>query len=128
MLTYSFLLKFIKFGVVGFSGLLVDFGLTWVFKEKCKSNKYIANSIGFCVAASTNYILNRIWTFESENENITREYLSFFIISLAGLALNNFIIFLLNDKVKMHFYLSKLIAIIIVTIWNFGMNYFFTFS
>ncbi len=128
MFTYAFLLKFIKFGVVGFSGLLVDFGLTWFFKEKCKSNKYIANSIGFCVAASTNYILNRIWTFESVNENIPREYLSFFTISLIGLALNNFILFLLNDKAKMHFYLSKLIAIIIVTIWNFGMNYIYTFS
>jgi len=128
MFTYAFLLKFIKFGIVGFSGLLVDFGLTWIFKEKFKSNKYIANSIGFCVAATTNYILNRIWTFESMNENITREYLSFFTISLIGLALNNFIIFILNDKAKIHFYVSKLIAIIIVTIWNFGMNYFFTFS
>jgi putative flippase GtrA len=128
MFTYAFLLKFIKFGIVGFSGLLVDFGLTWIFKEKFKSNKYIANSIGFCVAATSNYIFNRIWTFESMNENITREYLSFFTISLIGLALNNFIIFILNDKAKIHFYVSKLIAIIIVTIWNFGMNYFFTFS
>ena len=33
-----FILKFLKFGVVGFSGVFVDFGITWLFKEKVKLN------------------------------------------------------------------------------------------
>ena len=54
-------LQFIKFCVVGGTGVVVDFGITFLFKEKLKLNKYIANSLGFMAAASTNYLLNRWW-------------------------------------------------------------------
>jgi len=128
MIEVSLLYKLIKFGVVGFSGMLVDFGFTWILKEKIKTNKYVANSTGFVLAATSNYFLNRIWTFESKNNHIATEYLSFFGISLAGLIINNMIIYLLNEKLKLNFYLSKLIAIGVVTIWNFLMNYIYTFK
>jgi hypothetical protein len=42
--------------------------------------KYYANSAGFIVAATHNYIWNRLWTFQSENEQIMTEYLSFITI------------------------------------------------
>lgn len=122
------LLKFIRFCLVGFSGMIIDFGTTWLLKEKVRINKYIANSTGFTLAATSNYILNRIWTFHSENSHIFTEYSSFILISLAGLAINNFVIFLLNDKLKLNFYFSKLIAVGVVTCWNFILNYLITFS
>ena len=59
-LNQNLIYKFIKFGVVGFSGVLVDFGITFVCKEWFKIPKYVSNAIGFTVAASTNYYLNRI--------------------------------------------------------------------
>ena len=123
----TFVLKFVKFCVVGGSGMFVDFGITYLCKEILKFNKYIANSCGFIVAASTNYVLNRIWTFQSVNPAILRQYLVFFGFSLIGLGLNNATIFLLHDKGKWNFYLSKLFAIGLVTFWNFLMNYFFNF-
>jgi putative flippase GtrA len=123
-----FALKFIKFCIIGFSGMLVDFGLTWLLKEKWHINKYIANSSGFIAAASSNYLLNRIWTFESHSPQIIAEYLSFLAISIVGLALNNLIIWILSDKLKGNFYVSKIIATGIVTLWNFGMNARFTFK
>jgi putative flippase GtrA len=122
------LIKFIRFCLVGFSGMIIDFGTTWLLKEKVKINKYIANSVGFTLAATSNYIWNRLWTFHSENSQIFTEYSLFILISIAGLAINNFVIFLLNDKLKMNFYLSKLIAVGVVTCWNFIMNYLFTFN
>jgi putative flippase GtrA len=122
-----FIWKFLKFCIVGFSGMIVDFGTTWLLKEKVKVNKYIANSTGFILAASSNYLFNRFWTFHSVNPRIVSEYGSFILISLVGLAINNLIIFLLNEKMKLNFYLSKLFAIGVVTIWNFFMNYVITF-
>lgn len=121
------LLKFIKFCVIGFSGMIIDFGTTWLLKEKARINKYIANSTGFILAATSNYIWNRILTFHSGNHLIVIEYLSFFLISLAGLGINNFIIFILNDRLKLNFYVSKLVAVVVVTCWNFSMNYLVTF-
>jgi putative flippase GtrA len=122
-----FIWKFLKFCIVGFSGMIVDFGITWLLKEKVKVNKYIANSTGFILAASSNYLFNRFWTFHSVNPRIVSEYGSFILISSVGLAINNLIIFLLNEKMKLNFYLSKLFAIGVVTIWNFFMNYVITF-
>jgi putative flippase GtrA len=119
--------KFIKFCVVGFSGMFIDFGTTWLLKEKVKVNKYIANSAGFVLAATSNYLWNRYWTFQSVNSHMVTEYFSFIIISLIGLAINNLLIYLLSDKMKFNFYLSKLFAIGVVTVWNFVLNYLITF-
>lgn len=121
-------LKFLKFGVVGFTGLLVDFAVTWLLKEKLKTNKYLANSVGFALAASGNYVLNRIWTFQNKSEAVGVQYASFLGIAIIGLGLNNLTIFLLQQKFKLNFYLAKLLAIGVVTLWNFFANYYFTFS
>lgn len=126
--TRAFLFKFLKFGIVGFSGVFVDFGITYVCKEWLRIHKYIANSIGFTVAASSNYIFNRIWTFRSHDPNIAMEYTEFLLISLAGLGINNFILWVIHSKFKQNFYLSKLFAIGVVTIWNFLANYYITFA
>ncbi|MBG0782796.1 MAG: GtrA family protein [Bacteroidales bacterium] len=124
----GFLLKFLKFGVVGFSGLFVDFGLTFLFKEVFHVQKYVSNAIGFIMAATSNYIFNRIWTFESTNPNIALEYTEFIVISLIGLVINTLILYLLVSRWKINFYLSKVFAIAVVTLWNFFANLLFTFA
>ncbi|MCL1822332.1 MAG: GtrA family protein [Prolixibacteraceae bacterium] len=119
--------KFIKFCLVGFSGLAVDFGTTWLLKEKARINRYVANGCGFMLAATSNYILNRNWTFGSRNPDIGAEYFSFFMISLVGLGINSLILWTFSDKLKWNFYLSKVCATIVATLWNFSMNFLFTF-
>ncbi|RLD32538.1 MAG: GtrA family protein [Bacteroidetes bacterium] len=123
----AFFLKFLKFGLVGFTGVFVDFGITYLTKEKLHIPKYVANAIGFTTAASTNYYLNRIWTFESTNPEIAREYTEFLAISLIGLGINTLILWLLVSRFKMNFYLAKVFAIAVVTVWNFLANAYFTF-
>lgn len=121
------LFKLLRFCVVGASGMVVDFGVTWLCKEKLHWNKYLSNSLGFVIAATNNYLWNRLWTFASQSPEVVREYSSFLLISLIGLGLNNLIIYLLHGKLHLNFYWSKLVAIGCVTLWNFGMNYVFTF-
>ena len=119
--------KIIKFGVTGAVGMLIDFGVTWLCREKLKWNKYIANTTGFSLAATNNFIINRNWTFKSVNPNWHLEFEKFLVFSLIGLALNNLFVFLFNDKLKLNFSLSKLVATILVFIWNFTSNYYFNF-
>lgn len=120
--------KFLKFASVGLSGVFVDFSTTYFLKEKCRIQKYVANSIGFTLAATTNYFLNRIWTFQSKNSHILDEYGRFLLVSILGLVINNLILWLLVGKYKRNFYWSKLIAIGITTFWNFAANLVFTFQ
>lgn len=122
------LFKFIKFGIVGFSGVIIDFGITYLLKEKLKIQKFLANAIGFLTAASSNYAFNRIWTFKSENPEVAVEFTNFFIVSVIGLGINSLVLWVLNAKFNLNFYFSKLIAIIVTTFWNFMANYLYTFA
>lgn len=124
---HALIFKFVKFGMVGFTGMIVDFGITYFFKEILKIQKYIANAAGFIIAASTNYFLNRIWTFKSNNPHIGLEFLHFFIVAILGLAINSFVLWLFTSKKNLNFYFAKLLAIIVATLWNFVANLIFTF-
>lgn len=120
--------KLFKFGIVGCSGMIIDFGTTYLCKEILKINKFISNGIGFILAATSNYFLNRNWTFNSQSEDIGTQYVQFMIVSAIGLGINSIVLYLLNEKLKWNFYFSKLIAIAITTIWNFFANLLFTFK
>lgn len=118
--------KFLKFVVVGFSGLFIDFSVTWLLKEKLKIHRYIASSTGFIFAASSNYLFNRIWTFESNNPKVLTEYGTFIMISVVGLIINNVFLYIFEKKLR--FYFAKFLAVLVTSIWNFSANYYFNFT
>ena len=120
------LFKFLKYGIVGFSGMVIDFSITFLLKEKLKIHRYVASSAGFTLAATSNWFLNRLWTFESRNPKIFAEYSSFILISVTGLGINNLFLWLFEKRMK--FYPAKLCAIAVTTVWNFMANYYLTFS
>jgi len=122
------ILKFLKFGIVGFSGVIIDFGITYLCKEKFKIQKFVSNALGFLTAASSNYIFNRIWTFQSTNPEVVMEFSKFLFVSVVGLGINSLILWVLNTKFNLNFYFAKLLAIIVTTFWNFIANYFYTFA
>jgi putative flippase GtrA len=119
--------KMIRFGLVGLLGMGIDFSVTWFCKETLRINKYVANSLGFTTAAICNFFLNMFWTFNASSTNEEVYFIKFIIISLVGLGLNNLFIYLFNSRLSLNFYLSKLIAVGLVFIWNFAANNYFNF-
>lgn len=115
----------IKFGIVGATGVVLDFCVTWLLKEKIKIHKYVANSVGFLCAASNNFFLNRWWTYDSKDPEVAAQYFVFIFVSLGGLAFNNAALWFFHDKRKIPFYISKVLAVFVAMIWNFiGYTYF----
>ena len=133
--------KFLKFGVVGASGMVVDFGVLILMRDVVGLPDLWANTISFTAAATSNYFLNRIWTFRSKDKQVGVEYLKFLAVSIVGLAINNGVLWLssllwpeaYNSSVNLVgvdidvFYLFKLLAIAVTTVWNFFGNMLFTF-
>ncbi|MBP5205669.1 MAG: GtrA family protein [Bacteroidales bacterium] len=111
---------------MGLFGAFVNFGVTFVCKEWIKLNKYLSNILGFVFAATTNYILNRLWTFQSDNPQIGTEYAKYFFIAIIGLGIDTLTVYLLNGKLKWNFYLSKVFAVGASTLWNFFGNLLIT--
>jgi len=128
LLPFRFI-SLVKFGLTGSSGLLIDFSLTWFFKDELHVNKFIANGIGFCAAVLSNYFINRYWTFNERNrKQVGKQLTSFVAVSLIGLLLNSCFIYIFNELLLLNFYVSKAIAVILVFFWNFTANYFFVFK
>ena len=119
---------FIKFGIVGFSSFIIDFSMTYLLKERFKINKFIANTTGFLIAATFNFFMNRLWTFKSQDLDVTSQFLKFMAIASVGLLINNGIIYFFNDKFRVNFYISKILAVIVVMFYNFSMNLLITFT
>jgi putative flippase GtrA len=122
------LIKFFKFGLVGFSGLVIDFAITWICKEKLLLNKYLSNSFGFLFGVVNNYFLNKYFTFHNNDNHVATQFLSFLIISIIGFLLNTSFLFLLQKNTKINFYVCKVMVTAIVFIWNFTANSLYTFK
>lgn len=123
-----FIGKALRFFVVGLLGSAIDFGFTYLFKERLKVNKFVSNAIGFILAATTCFFLNKYWTYVSQTPLAWKEYLIFLTVSLIGLGINTLTLFLFNEKAKMKFYLSKCFAIMVAGVWNFLANLLITFA
>ncbi len=136
------ILKFLKFGVVGASGMVVDFAVLILMRDEVGLPDLWANTVSFTTAATTNYFLNRIWTFRSQDKQVGVEYLKFLGVSIIGLGINNGVLYLssllwpeaysssitlLGMNIDV-FYIFKLVAIAITTLWNFFGNMLFTFK
>lgn len=120
--------KVLRFSVTGVVGAAVDFGFTYLFKEVLKVNKFVSNAIGFTLAATLCFFLNKYWTYESQNPLKWTEYFTFIVVSLVGLGINSLVLFLLNEKFKWNFYLSKCFSIGVAAVWNFLANLLITFA
>ncbi|MBL7830473.1 MAG: GtrA family protein [Saprospiraceae bacterium] len=120
-------IRFFKFGLVGSFGILIDFSITWLCKEKLKWNQYYANALGFCFAASGNYILNKTFTFNNHDHAILRQYTTFLFISIVGLVLNSILLVLVQKRTNLDFYFSKILVTGLLFIWNFAANSHYTF-
>lgn len=120
--------RLIKFGIVGTLSFIIDFGITFFCKEKLKLNKFIANALGFIVSVIINFSINKIWTFQSTGGDIELQFIKFISITSFALIINSIIIYILNVKIRLNFYLSKLIAVFIVMFYNYSMHALFTFN
>jgi putative flippase GtrA len=128
MISNLFAARFFKYGLVGIVGMCIDFSVTWICKEKLRLNKYLSNSLGFCFSVINNFLLNRYWTFENTAHPFAGQFAKFILVSVTGLLINNLLLYLLVQYAKKNFYFLKLVVIGLVFLWNFFVNFLFTFN
>src|SRR5258705_9711199 len=95
-----------KFALVGASGLVIDFSITWIFRDVLSINEYVASSCGFVMAATSNYYLNSKWTFKSKSSTGTHQFMLFFCISVVGLGLHMLLLHIFKG-LQLSFYIAK---------------------
>jgi len=81
-------LQFLRFGVVGGLGFVVDTAV--VYGARGWLGLYGAGALAYPVAASFNWLINRLWTFRetSGNRSARSQWLRFLAVNLIGFVLN----------------------------------------
>jgi dolichol-phosphate mannosyltransferase len=120
--------RFLRFGIVGFSGVFVDLGIFYLLRTSLELGLTRSTIFSSEIAIVNNFLWNDAWTFRdlSSSQQATRQrlrrFLKFNLVCLVGMALNVIIVNLLFNLAHINEYLGKLMAIAIVTFWNFWFN------
>ena len=79
--------QFLRFGVVGACGFVVD--TATVYALRFTLGLYGAGMVSYLLAATSNWALNRIWTFRGQGSGPAhRQWARFMVANLAGFVLN----------------------------------------
>ena len=120
--------RFCQFALVGFSGLVVDYSVFYLLFSQWGVGLTTSNVLSAEVAIFNNFLWNDAWTFADLSQRQRgwqcrlQRWLKFNLICLAGLVLNTLIVNILFNLFGVNAYLAKLVAIALVTLWNFGVN------
>jgi dolichol-phosphate mannosyltransferase len=123
--------KFLKFCLVGLSGVFVDMTVLYLLSDPSSLGWGLtrSKSIAAEVAILNNFIWNDHWTFSDISQqqqgwqSRIKRFLKFNFICLFGLCLNILILNILFNYFGINRYLANFISIGIVTFWNFLINW-----
>lgn len=122
--------RFIKFCLVGLSGVGVNMGLLWLLTEYAGLPYLLSATISVETSIITNFLLNNFFTFKGRSEPGTKPFfqrlLKFNLVSLIGLGINLGLLSLFTEVFGVYYLVSNIIAIIIVTMWNYLLNTWWT--
>ncbi|MFA6307386.1 MAG: GtrA family protein [Patescibacteria group bacterium] len=115
-----------KYASVGAISGILDFGTLFILTEFAGLHYLISATISFIIGGSTNYWLNKRWTFKSNGQH-RKQLPIFFVLATLGLIINNNIMYISVEKLELHYLWAKFLAAAIVTFWNFFGNRYLTF-
>ena len=118
--------RFVKFAITGMSGLVIDFIALNILAHVLNVPEPVAIAIAFTIAATNNYIWNRVWTFRHQRGHIAYQGLRFLAVSTVALGANLVFLAILValgvPKIP-----AQAVAIVLVTPWNFVANKLWSF-
>jgi len=127
-----FISKAGRFFTVGLSGLFVNYLVSLLFVDAIMNFWYIhATLIGILVSMSSNFILNKIWTFEDRNFEAKKtliQYGKFIGFSSLGALIQLGMVYVLVDNYQFVYPLALMLAVIIAASSNFILNKKWTFK
>jgi dolichol-phosphate mannosyltransferase len=123
--------RFVRFGIVGLSGVVVDMGVLFLLSDPSMLGWGLTRSklIAAELAIINNFIWNDTWTFgdialhQPGFKHRLQRFSKFQLVCLAGLVLNTVLLNLQFNLLGINRYLANAVAIGVVTGWNFWLNF-----
>jgi putative flippase GtrA len=127
--TDKMLLQLLRYTFVGGFAFCIDFLTLFALTEYLNVYYLVSAGIAFINGLTVNYFLSVKWVFnERSMGNKYTEFFLFAFIGIVGLALNEFILWIFTDFLKIYYLISKIITAVIVYLWNFFVRKFLLFN
>jgi dolichol-phosphate mannosyltransferase len=128
----KFLSKAARFYTVGASGFAVNYLISLLFTGGFSEMWYLhANMIGIIASITTNFILNKAWTFGDRDFRIKKtisQYGKFAMFSSLGALIQLGMVYLLVDSAEVSYPLALIVAVMTAAFGNFVFNKKWTFK
>jgi putative flippase GtrA len=116
-----------KFGIVGLSGYVVNLVVYALLLKQVGLHYLLAATGSFLVAATNNYVWNRLWTFRHQRGHVASQGLRFLIVAALAYGANLLVLTGLVEVVGVDKIVAQAIAIVLVTPLNFIGNKLWSF-
>lgn len=116
-----------KYMIVGAISFSVNFIFLYSLTEFLAIHYLGSAAFGFILATIVNYLLCITFVFESGRHSRFNEILLVFIVSGIGLLLNETIIFLLVEFIKLWYINAGIMAAAVVFFWNYSARKYYVF-
>ena len=111
--------QLIRFGIVGVIAAAVDVGTLVLLTELFGLPVLLSSAVAFAVSVVVNYLLSMAFVFQSKNESKVKEFVTFVLLAIGGLLLNEFILWVGLAFTEIYYLIIKFLAMLIVPIYNF---------
>ena len=116
----AFLIQFTKFIIISGTATIIDWILYYLLYNYCNLEPLIANIISFSISTIYNYLLSIKYVFVVNKENSKKKnFIIFITTSMMALLLSEGLLYLMINILSLNKMLAKVIATIIVMIFNF---------
>ncbi|EPY09444.1 GtrA family protein [Paenibacillus alvei] len=123
----NIILQFLKYGVIGIVGTILQSGTLILLVEFFKWEPIISTIIGFIFSLTFSYFANVRWTFPSTCNQI-QVFIKYFVVSILGLLLNITVMYLIVYIFELWYLIGQMIVIILVPVFNFTLNKLWAFK
>jgi len=128
----NFIIRFVKFGIVGTSGIAVNTVVLWLLKGVLGIPLSIAPVFAIGTAVFSNFLLNNYWTW-NENQR-TRKHTFFnrlwryYLAASLGALINYVTLLSLAEYLDIHYLIANLVGIFLGMVSNFMLGEFWVFK
>ena len=113
----------IKYSIVGGFAFIVDFSIFYTAINFFEIHYFVSGFYSFIVGVFVNYLLARRFVFYNHNKvKKSTEFVGVYLISGIGLLIHQFTIYSLVEFINSDIYVSKILASLVVFLWNYNMR------
>jgi len=122
--------QFLKFCVVGSLGTITNLLILYGLTEFANIWYIFSAVVAFVIAATQNFILNKIWTFKDRRNGkafVAKQWTKFFTISILSLGINLIVLYTLVEFFGVWYIFAQILATLVALSVNFLGNKTWTF-